>query len=90
MQVFRVQRPEGGAERNVCYYRHHNCGTAKALKAAGVLDEDGDLLQFTIGLQGEGMPANIPFEVVSSNSCGGCGKAFRAMAVWVAPRIWTP
>lgn len=87
-RVFRLPMPEGGDERSVVWYRHHNCGPGKALRAE--LGEDIDLLQFTVGLQGQGMPSNVPFEVLAADDCRACGAAVRAWFEWAAPRIWVP
>lgn len=92
----RVQRPEGGDELDVCFYLHHNCPQAVALKRAG-MDEDLDLLQFTVGLQGQGIPLDTPFVVYASNPCEGCGKYLQHWFEWggqrvIAPKgaLWTP
>ena len=84
-----VPRPEGGAERDVCFYIHHNCPSARAMRAA--LDNvHVDELQFSVGLVGWEMPLNTPFPVHASNACGVCGSQPAAWFEWAGPRIWTP
>lgn len=89
-RLFHVQRPEDENDLlGICWLVNHNCEQAKALRAA-VEDENLDLLQFSVGIIGYGMPLNVPFEVISTNECGACGKSLRAWFAWSGPRIWVP
>lgn len=95
-RVYDLPMPEGGAEREVYWMRHHNCAMARALKAE-LGDDDLDLVQFSVGLQGEGMPSGQVFIVESTNPCDACGKYLRARFRWQAPKVfavksklWTP
>lgn len=81
--------PEGGAERDVTWLVHHNCGPAKALKGP-LEDPDIDVLLFPIGLEGEGMPANTPFDVTCTEPCGACGALVGAWFEWSAPKLFLP
>lgn len=69
---FTIPRPEGGAERDVVFYRHHGCKNAKTL-ASAMEEPDIDMLQFAVGLAGWELPMGIPFTVTSSNPCMACG-----------------
>lgn len=93
-RLFTLPMPEGGAEREVYWMVHHNCAQAKALKPA-LGDSDLDLVQFPVGLVGEGMPSGTPFEVSTTNPCDACGAYLRAWFQWSAPKfagpkLWTP
>lgn len=92
----RIPRPEGGEERDVCFYRSHNCRSAKDFRAA-LENPDVDLLQFNIGAFGVGMPLDVPFVVRATEPCQVCGADIAAWFVWsgarvIAPksRLWTP
>ncbi len=86
-RVIYLPMPEGGAEREVDFYRHHNCKNAKEFKKA-LNNPNVDRLQFSVGLFGEGMPGNIPFIVNSTNPCDVCGNYFSLWFAWRAPMIF--
>lgn len=87
-QVRRLPMPEAGAEARVYMYMNHGCAMARALRSDD--DPDVDLVMFPVGFYGGGMPAGVPFEVVSTEPCGACDKLLRSMFEWSAPRIWVP
>ena len=87
-RLFTLPMPEGGAEHEVCWMTRHGCDQGRALNR--VLDEATDEVQFPVGNVGYGMPANVPFEVVTSDICHACGKHLRAWFQWSGPRFWTP
>lgn len=79
--------PEGGAEREVAFYRHHNCKNSRHFREA-MDDPNVDRLQFSVGLFGEGMPSGVAFTVNSTNPCGVCGAYASLWFAWSAPRIF--
>jgi hypothetical protein len=82
--------PEAGGERELGFYKHHNCRDAKAFRAA-LEDEDIDLLQWSVGIVGAEMPAWTPFEVVSTDICFVCHRGpFVLQFQWSAPKLWVP
>lgn len=88
-RVIRLPMPEGGAEREVAFYRHHRCKNA-AVFARSLENPNVDRLQFSVGLFGEGMPTNTPFPVNSTNPCEVCGGYFTLWFEWAGPKIWIP
>lgn len=87
IRVNRLPIPEGGDERNVVWYRHHNCRNAKAFRVA-MDNEDIDYMQFSVGSHGEGMPMGIPFRVTSTNPCGVCGEYPSMWFEWVGRLVF--
>lgn len=88
-RLFKLPRPEAGEEHGVVWLVHHSCRNAAAIRAA-VDDPDVDLLQFSVGVHGYGMPLEVPFQVTSTNECSVCGKYIRAWFQWTGPRVITP
>lgn len=92
---FRLPRPEGGAEAGVTFARHHECASARHMRAA-LDDDDADLITFPVGHAGQGIPSDTPFTVTAIEPCGVCGKLLVAWFEWVGPSfhsvspLWTP
>lgn len=79
--IYSLPMPEGGAEHGVVFHRHHGCQHAADFRAA-LDDRDVDLLQFSVGLAGSGLPSGVPFVVTSSNACPVCGSQPSAWFEW--------
>lgn len=93
-RLFTIPMPEGGAEREVCWMTHHSCLMARDAREI-LEDRDIDLVQFSVGLVGQGMPAGIPFEVTTTDECGVCGNWLKAWFQWqkkveIVGSLWRP
>lgn len=78
--LIKLHMPEGGAEHEEVYVRHHRCPQSNALVRE--LGEDIDFLLFPVGLAGWEMPQGIPFPCTALEPCGACGRLLTAHFVW--------
>lgn len=76
--VFRCHRPYSTEdEAQVVRFWKHGCRGRCAR----------DELLFPIGMFGQGMPLEVPFEVQSSEECAACGVIVKTWAQWTGGRI---
>jgi hypothetical protein len=88
-RIIYLPMPEGGAEKEVVFYRHHMCKNSKEFKKA-MDNPDVDRMQFSVGLFGEGMPPKVAFAVNSTNPCEVCGSYATLWFAWNAPMLFIP
>lgn len=60
-------------ETRVVRYARHGCDGKQ---------HGSDALIFPIGWNGQGMPRDVPFEVISTEPCGRCGSLVHVWAQW--------
>ena len=88
MSLIRLHMPEGGAEHEEVYIRHHRCPEATFMqRELGEEAEDCDFILFPVGLAGFEIPQGVPFDVTAIEPCNACGRLLRAWFAWESAKV---
>lgn len=91
MEVHRIRRTDSYRDQMVM--ARHRCDPRKwvhLMQPDGTMDyskmgPDDDVLEFPVGIYGEGMPIGAAFQAVAV--CAACGDAKSAWFVWTGPLV---
>lgn len=92
MRAQRIARPfDPGDELHVYIGVEHHCPEwhlLRQVEGREKAEQVGSAVVFPVGHYGQGMPAGVPFEVVTTEPCPACGKLLRRMFEWSAPQVF--